>query len=262
MGDLVGPGAGFCPAGVKRFDFPRLPGRGHANVNQGTNTLHDTPPAMMSDHLIRHTTLRQLQIFEASVRFGSFTRAAEALFLTQPAVSKRVAQLEAELDVRLFDRIGRRISLTGAGTALLPRARRLINDAREPKRLVSDLSGEVRGRLLMATSHHIGLHRGVPLVLHLLPRGASVTTGVLQFGGMYETFARFAELGWTAVPFAEDDGGFDGGPVDIMVVMQSLGRGLVVAGELEDEGVVAFGRVGVGELGFELIGEVEVVRSR
>ena len=49
-------GAGFCPAGVKRFDFPRLPGRGHANVNQGTNTLHDTPPAMMSDHLIRLVT--------------------------------------------------------------------------------------------------------------------------------------------------------------------------------------------------------------
>ena len=100
-----------------------------------------------------------LQAFVEVADRSSFSAAAEALFLTQPAVSKRVAQLEAELDVRLFDRIGRRISLTGAGTALLPRARRLINDARELKRLVSDLSGEVRGRLLMATSHHIGLHR-------------------------------------------------------------------------------------------------------
>jgi len=89
----------------------------------------------------------------------SFSEAAETLFLTQPAVSKRVAQLESELGTRLFDRIGRRISLTAAGTALLPRARRLINDARELKQLVDDLSGEVRGRLVMGTSHHIGLHR-------------------------------------------------------------------------------------------------------
>lgn len=100
-----------------------------------------------------------LQAFVEVADHQSFSEAAEVLFLTQPAVSKRVAQLEAELGTRLFDRIGRRVSLTSAGTALLPRARRLINDARELKRLVSDLSGEVRGRLVMGTSHHIGLHR-------------------------------------------------------------------------------------------------------
>lgn len=100
-----------------------------------------------------------LQAFVEVADHGSFSEAAEALFLTQPAVSKRIAQLEAELGARLFDRIGRRVSLTATGSALLPRARRLINDAREIKRLVSDLSGEVRGRLVMGTSHHIGLHR-------------------------------------------------------------------------------------------------------
>jgi DNA-binding transcriptional LysR family regulator len=100
-----------------------------------------------------------LQAFIEVADHGSFSGAAEALFLTQPAVSKRVAQLESEFGARLFDRIGRRVSLTATGAALLPRARRLINDARELKRLVSDLSGEVRGRLVMGTSHHIGLHR-------------------------------------------------------------------------------------------------------
>ena len=100
-----------------------------------------------------------LQAFVEVAERASFSAAAEALFLTQPAVSKRVAQLESELGTRLFDRIGRRISLTGTGAALLPRARRLINDARELKRLVVDLSGEVGGRLVMGTSHHIGLHR-------------------------------------------------------------------------------------------------------
>ncbi len=100
-----------------------------------------------------------LQAFVEVADHQSFSDAAEALFLTQPAVSKRVAQLESELNTKLFDRIGRRVSLTATGSALLPRARRLINDARELKRLVSDLSGEVRGRLTMGTSHHIGLHR-------------------------------------------------------------------------------------------------------
>ena len=100
-----------------------------------------------------------LRAFVEVAERASFSAAAEALYLTQPAVSKRVAQLESELGTRLFDRIGRRISLTGSGAALLPRARRLVNDARELKRLVFDLSGEVGGRLVMGTSHHIGLHR-------------------------------------------------------------------------------------------------------
>ncbi|MGB5199493.1 MAG: LysR family transcriptional regulator, partial [Sedimenticolaceae bacterium] len=75
-----------------------------------------------------------LQAFVEVAERASFSAAAEALYLTQPAVSKRVAQLESEFGTRLFDRIGRRISLTGSGAALLPRARRLINDARELKR--------------------------------------------------------------------------------------------------------------------------------
>jgi DNA-binding transcriptional LysR family regulator len=103
-----------------------------------------------------------LQTFVEVARHASFSEAAENLYLTQPAVSKRVAQLESELGTRLFDRIGRRVSLTAAGAALLPRARHLISEARELKRLVDDLAGEVRGRLVMGTSHHVGLHRLPP----------------------------------------------------------------------------------------------------
>ncbi len=111
-----------------------------------------------------------LQAFVAVADHSSFSEAAEALFLTQPAVSKRVAQLEAELGVRLFDRIGRRVSLTANGAALLPRARRLINDALELKGLMRDLSGAVRGRLVMGTSHHIGLHRLPRALKHFTER--------------------------------------------------------------------------------------------
>ena len=103
--------------------------------------------------------LAALQAFVEVAERTSFSEAAEALYLTQPAVSKRVAQLETELGTRLFDRIGRKVSLTDTGARLLPQAKRLLNDARELRRMVSDLSGEVRGRLLMGTSHHIGLHR-------------------------------------------------------------------------------------------------------
>lgn len=103
--------------------------------------------------------IASLRAFLAVAEQQSFSRAAERLYLSQPAVSKRIALLEEELKVALFDRIGRRVSLTPAGQTLLPRARRLLNDAREIERALSDLSGEIRGRLLMATSHHIGLHR-------------------------------------------------------------------------------------------------------
>jgi len=103
--------------------------------------------------------LAALRAFASVAEHGSFSLAAEQLHLTQPAVSKRVRLLEQDLGVPLFDRVGRKISLTEAGTALLPRARRLLNDAQELRRSVADLSGEVRGRLVMGTSHHIGLHR-------------------------------------------------------------------------------------------------------
>jgi len=108
--------------------------------------------------------ITSLSAFVAVARAGSFSIAAEQLFLTQPAVSKRVAGLESELGTRLFDRIGRRISLTEAGQALLPQAVRLLDEAAELKRVASSLSGEVAGTLLMGTSHHIGLHRLPPVL--------------------------------------------------------------------------------------------------
>ena len=66
--------------------------------------------------------LATLNAFIAIAELGSFSEAAERLHLTQPAVSKRIASLEQQLNVRLFDRLGREVSLTEAGRALLPRA--------------------------------------------------------------------------------------------------------------------------------------------
>jgi len=105
-----------------------------------------------------------LQAFLTVANCSSFSLAAERLFLTQPAISKRIAALESELDTKLFDRIGRKITLTEAGQALLPRAQRVILELEESKRAVSNLSGEIEGRLSVGTSHHIGLHRLPPVL--------------------------------------------------------------------------------------------------
>lgn len=107
---------------------------------------------------------QSLKAFQAVAETGSFSDAAEQLHLTQPAVSKRIASLEHQLSCRLFDRIGRQVSLTEAGRALLPRARNILLEVADAQRLISDLSGEVRGKLSLATSHHIGLHRLPPVL--------------------------------------------------------------------------------------------------
>ncbi len=86
------------------------------------------------------------------------------MHLTQPAVSKRVAQLEEQLNAALFDRIGRTISMTEAGAALLPHARAVLLELQAAQQSVRDLAGEVQGTLRLATSHHIGLHRLPPVL--------------------------------------------------------------------------------------------------
>ena len=103
-----------------------------------------------------------LKAFTAVAAAGSFSTAAEHLYLTQPAISKRIATLENELDARLFDRIGRTVTLTEAGRALLPRAQNILVELEDSVRAISNLSGEVHGTLRFATSHHIGLHRLPP----------------------------------------------------------------------------------------------------
>jgi DNA-binding transcriptional LysR family regulator len=95
-------------------------------------------------------------------RAESFSQAAERLFLTQPAISKRVSNLEDSLGVQLFDRVGRRVRLTEAGRALLPRARQWLLDFDDIKKSIADLSGPITGVLRIGTSHHIGLHRLPP----------------------------------------------------------------------------------------------------
>jgi len=105
-----------------------------------------------------------LQALVAIAETGSFSRAAEQLFMTQPAISKRLAALESELGVQLIDRLGRRCQLTEAGDSLLISARRILADIATSREEVRSMSAAVGGKLRLATSHHIGIHRLPPVL--------------------------------------------------------------------------------------------------
>ncbi|WP_067520862.1 LysR family transcriptional regulator [Endozoicomonas ascidiicola] len=100
-----------------------------------------------------------LAAFLAIVDTGSFSEAGEKLFLTQPAVSKRIAALEDQLGTPVFDRIGRQATLNEAGKILLPRARQLMELVKGTRQEIINLNSDIKGPLSIATSHHIGLRR-------------------------------------------------------------------------------------------------------
>jgi DNA-binding transcriptional LysR family regulator len=94
----------------------------------------------------------QLRVFLAVARRRSFSRAAEALYLTQSAVSQQIGRLEHEYGVRLFARNGRRVDLTDAGAALLPYAEQVVRLLDEAARTLEELRSAVRGRLRLGAS--------------------------------------------------------------------------------------------------------------
>ncbi len=95
-------------------------------------------------------TLHQLKVFEAAARHGSFTRAAEELFLTQPTVSIQVKQLTKSIGLPLFEQVGKRLFLTHAGEELYQASREIFErlDCLEMK--IADLQGMKQGRLRLA----------------------------------------------------------------------------------------------------------------
>lgn len=88
----------------------------------------------------------------------SFSRSAESLKLTQPAVSKRIAALESELSEKLFDRIGRKVRLTEAGRLLLPSARQISRELLRIEDVICNLGKSTSGPLSIGTTEFIGNH--------------------------------------------------------------------------------------------------------
>lgn len=98
---------------------------------------------------------RRLRIFHAVAKQGSFTRAAESLFMSQPAVTFQIRQLEERYQVRLFERGHGRISLTPAGALVMDYAEQIIRLSDEMETRLAEMTGEMRGTLLIGASNTV-----------------------------------------------------------------------------------------------------------
>jgi DNA-binding transcriptional LysR family regulator len=108
-----------------------------------------------------------LAAFEAFVKVmetGSISLAADQLFITQPAVTKRIHSLEDYFGVKLFESAGRGVQATHAAHSLLPKVKSWLNELGDIHHTLSHEQDQVQGKLKIGTSHHIGLHH---LPLHL-----------------------------------------------------------------------------------------------
>lgn len=96
---------------------------------------------------MKNATLRQLKVFEAVARHRSFSRAAEELHLTQPAVSTQVSKLEEHAGLPLFEQLGKKIHLTPAGAQMLQSSREIIQKFQEAEEAMAQFKGVSGGRL-------------------------------------------------------------------------------------------------------------------
>lgn len=100
--------------------------------------------ARVTDKLLMHITLRQLEVFAEVLKSGSTTQASVVLSLSQSAVSAALADVEGQLGVQLFDRVGKRLVINEHGRLLYPKALALLEQAGEIERLFSKDNGSLR----------------------------------------------------------------------------------------------------------------------
>lgn len=118
--------------------------------------------------------MRQLRYFLAVAEAQNFTRAAEAVHVSQPSLSVQIAALEDELGAPLFDRLGRRVALTQAGQVLREHAQRVLREIEQGTQAIQELTGAERGRLLVGTLSTVNAYLIPPLVSRFRQRFPSV----------------------------------------------------------------------------------------
>jgi DNA-binding transcriptional LysR family regulator len=124
-------------------------------VDQWDQSFYHIVSTILIDGIDRSMTLEQLRIFLAVADGQHMTHAATKLGLSQSAVSAAISGLETRHDVRLFDRIGRRVSLTENGRIFLREARSLLNHAESATLVLDDLSSKLRGKIRVHASQTI-----------------------------------------------------------------------------------------------------------
>jgi LysR family cyn operon transcriptional activator len=164
--------------------------------------------------------LRHLRYFQAVAEEHSFRRAAERLFISQPALSQQIRQLEEELGVPLFDRIGKRVRPTAAGELLLGYARRVLHELDEAQRALAEFEGLARGTLALAVVQTVNSY--------LIP------AALARFIPAYPAIAiRIEEL-----PAGQIEAGIIGGQIDLGIGFAPASAAEIEAEPLFDEELV------------------------
>lgn len=122
----------------------------------------------------------RLKVFIAAARTLSFTRAAEQLYISQPAVSKHIGELEARYRTSLFVRRGSRLALTDAGRTMLAAAERLAEDYRRLEYEMSLCSSHAEGELRLGASTTVAQYLLPPILAHFTARYPGVRVSVLS----------------------------------------------------------------------------------
>lgn len=141
--------------------------------------------------------LRHLRYFEAVARHSHVTRAAAELHIAQPALSKQISQLEQELGVALFDRVGRNVRLTEAGEALLPHARATMAQVEAARAEMAERIGLRRGRATVGTPPTVGTQLLPPVLAAFNRRYPGIELRLHEAG--VQTLLDLMETGLTDV---------------------------------------------------------------
>jgi len=190
--------------------------------------------------------LGQIRVFEAVTRGGSFSAAAERLGVTPPAVSLQIKQLEQAHDVRLFDRVGRRVRLTAAGRRLEEYAQRIVALAADAERALEATRGFAGGHLRLLASATAAAYYLPPLLTRLRQRYPGIRVQ-LDVGNSQRVRERIAsldgDLGVLGVDVRHPDLVFELFARDPLVIVVAPGhpwarRRRVPLGELRDQPLI------------------------
>lgn len=213
--------------------------------------------------------LRHLRYFVAVADAGSVSRAAAQLHITQPALSRQIRDLEAELGLPLFDRVGRRLQLTAAGDNLLSRTREILRSADALREHAGALAGGATGTLRLGATAQtleslisgflVGFRRQWPGIdVRLVEDGGMRLKTRLQRGELH--------LALGAVPTGDDLKARPLFPVWVLAVMSSRStlarRRTVEVAELDREAVLLLRRDFASRLRFDAACEAARIRPR
>lgn len=137
----------------------------------------------------------RLKVFIAAARTLSFTRAAEQLYISQPAVSKHVGELESRYKVQLFTRRGSHLELTDAGRTMLEAAGRLLDDYRRLEYEMSLCADQTGGELRLGASTTIAQYLLPPILAHFTARFPGVRVS-MSSGNSAEVEQALANMPW------------------------------------------------------------------